>query len=251
LIAADALAAADLLGEAFPRFVSRTSFAATDRTMLSASIERSERREGRRLPTVHVELLDGTVAVNGCSEELAPREFAIVAALAQATGPLDEAWFVAAFWPTGGSSLGRFYAAMARLRAKLGAGAIVQTVQGYSLAPHATVDIVLIEAFVGRLPRTHPLSEEQANDLRRFDRELRDTAPFPKPENWFGSLHARIERLTRAVTTLLSQDALARTDRDAAPGSAPARCLVDLSRQVMAATLVEFSLPSPAAPCPS
>jgi hypothetical protein len=193
--------------EAFPRFVSRADFAASDREMLAASLERAERRERRRLPAVHVELLDGTVAIDGCSEGLAPRELAIVAALAAASGPLDEAWFLGALWPEADWKAGRFYAAMARLRAKLGAGAIVQSVRGYSLAPHATIDLAMIETFVARLPRTLPLSKTQLAELHRFERDLRDARPTLKPEKWFGPLRARIDRLSRAVQAHLAHAA--------------------------------------------
>jgi len=123
----------------------------------------------------------------------------------------------AALWPVPREDTGALRVCVARLRAKIGDGAVVLGRNGYTLGDDIIVDLDNIERLVLEAQRQNPIAPELRSQLQA---EL-DRLILPRPARtdtweWFAPVGVRIDDLTRQLATVLGRDALEAGDFAAA-----------------------------------
>lgn len=184
--------------------------------MLEAFVARFRARGANGEDCIDVRLLALEVRRGLRSIPVERRGLELLVALATANGPVAAQRLSELLWPDKMEATNALYVTVARLRAALGAAAIVKEREGYALGPAVRVDLPVVEARVRAIARTMPLAESERSELQSYAEALRE--PLARLEQLAGleSFRIRIERLARDIATMLGRDALERKDAPAA-----------------------------------
>jgi len=184
--------------------------------MLETFANRFRRFDTRKPDAVAIQILQGQAYRGGVRVELRKREFELLSVLALKGKPMSPDELLEMVWPEHdeSSSIVRVYAA--RLRSRLGNGAIIRERDGYCNAIPVTVDLLEAEARCRGID-LRGVNEGTIGPLMHLLDELCRGAPaWLMKREWFAPYALRIEELRRDLGLSLARYRLASGDGRAA-----------------------------------
>ncbi len=191
-----------------------------DAGMLTAFMRRLQFQRAEHVPMLEISLTTGTVLALGAEVQLTERELALLVALAIKREVVPRSRLADWLWPDVDEYAARnaLSVCLHRLRNHLGADdAVVRIKDGYTLHDDARVDLWEIDRVVTKMRGRRNLNEVDRAALERVHQSL----TVPRPERmlqwqWFEPVERHLAELRMEVAQRLAQDALRRSEPQAA-----------------------------------
>ncbi|MDQ2908215.1 MAG: hypothetical protein M3R44_02570 [Candidatus Eremiobacteraeota bacterium] len=186
-------------------------------TMLTPLCKRFERFRHEPSTRLALSLASLTVFDAGNAVALSPRETAVLVRLALAPDPVSARMLSADLWPVGRGAATAAKACVARLRQKLGDGAVLELGPGYALGPDVSVDLFAAERMLRSTVAGTPAAARERSVLERSRILLHPRFPaYGLAWTWFAPYAERVRTAYRDTVVALASDALLRDDLGAA-----------------------------------